>query len=74
VEKTLDYSGEYRKYTVLWRSLDRNYKNREERRSALQELRGEMLIGLEIDPKQNKKFNTLTSGHIERRDCSPMRC
>ena len=39
-EKTLDFIKEYRKYTVLWRSVDRNYKNLEERRSALQE-RGE---------------------------------
>jgi len=37
-EKTLDFIEEYRKYTVLWRSSDKNYKNREERRSALQEL------------------------------------
>jgi hypothetical protein len=37
-EKTLDFIEEYRKYTVLWRLLDTNYKNREERRSALQEL------------------------------------
>jgi hypothetical protein len=37
-EKTLDFSEEYRKYTVLWRSLHKNYKNWEERRSALQEL------------------------------------
>ena len=37
-EKTLDFIEEYRKYTVLWRSVDKNYKNREERRSALQEL------------------------------------
>jgi len=35
-EKTLDFIEEYRKYTVLWRSLDNNYKNREERRSAPQ--------------------------------------
>jgi len=38
VKKTLDFIEEYRKYTVLWRSLDKNYKNREERRSAVQEL------------------------------------
>ena len=37
-EKTLDFVKEYRKYTVLWRLVDKNYKNREERRSALQEL------------------------------------
>jgi len=37
-EKTLDLFEEYRKYTVLWHSLDKNYKNREERRSAVQEL------------------------------------
>jgi len=37
-EKTLDFIDEYRKYTVLWRSVDKNYKNREERRSALQDL------------------------------------
>jgi hypothetical protein len=36
--KTLDFIEEYRKYAVLWRSLDKSYKNREERRSALQEL------------------------------------
>jgi len=29
-EKTLDFIEKYRKYTVLWRSLDTNYKNREE--------------------------------------------
>jgi hypothetical protein len=29
-EKTLDFIEEYRKYTVLWRSLDKNYTNREE--------------------------------------------
>ena len=29
-EKTLDFIEEYRKYTVLWRSLDKNCKNREE--------------------------------------------
>jgi hypothetical protein len=38
VKKTLDFIEEYSKYTVLWRSLDKNYKNRKERRSALQEL------------------------------------
>jgi len=37
-EKTLDFIEEYRKYTVLWRSVDKNYKNREERWSAFQEL------------------------------------
>ena len=37
-EKTLDFIEEYRKYTVLWRSLDNKYKNLEERRSAPQEL------------------------------------
>jgi hypothetical protein len=37
-EKTLDFIEEYRKYTVLWRLSDKNYKNREERRSALEEL------------------------------------
>ena len=37
-EKTLDFIEEYRKYTVLWHSVDKNYKNREERRSALQVL------------------------------------
>jgi len=37
-EKTLDFIEEYRKYTVIWCSLDKNYKNWEERRSALQEL------------------------------------
>jgi len=37
-KKTLDFIEEYRKYTILWRSSDKNYKNREERRSALQEL------------------------------------
>jgi hypothetical protein len=37
-ENTLDFIEECRKYTVLWRSLDKNYKNWEERRSALQEL------------------------------------
>jgi len=37
-EKTLDFIEEYRKCTVLWRSLDNNSKNREERRSAPQEL------------------------------------
>ena len=36
-EKT-EFIEEYRKYTVLWRSVDKNYKNREERRSALQDL------------------------------------
>ena len=36
-KKTLDFIEEYRKYTVLWRSSDKNYKNREER-SALEEL------------------------------------
>ena len=36
--KTLDFIEEYRKYAVLWGSLDKNYKNREERRSAVQEL------------------------------------
>ena len=37
-EKTLDFIEEYRKYTVLWHLSDKNYKNWEERRSALQEL------------------------------------
>ena len=37
-EKTLEFIEEYRKYIVLWRSSDKKYKNREERRSALQEL------------------------------------
>jgi len=36
-EKPLDLIEEYRKYTVPWRSLDKNYKHREER-SAVQEL------------------------------------
>ena len=36
-EKT-EFIEEYRKYTVLWRSVDKNYEIREERRSALQEL------------------------------------
>jgi hypothetical protein len=37
-EKTLDFIEEYRKYAVLWRSLDKSYKSREERRSDLREL------------------------------------
>jgi hypothetical protein len=37
-EKTLDFNEEYSKYTGLWRSSGQNYKNREERRSALEEL------------------------------------
>ena len=37
-EKSLDFIEECRKYTVLWRSFGKNYKNREERRSVLQEL------------------------------------
>ena len=58
-EKTLDFTEEYRKYTVLWRSLDKNYKNREEKRSALQEL-GEKYS---LDPKSilNKKFKIVFS-------------
>jgi len=36
--KTLDFIEEYRKYTVIWCSLDKNYKNREKRRRAVQEL------------------------------------
>jgi hypothetical protein len=37
-EKTLDFIEEYRKYTVLWRSVDKNYKNWEETKDTLQEL------------------------------------
>jgi hypothetical protein len=37
-EKTLDVIEEYRKYTVLWRSVDKKYKNWEETKSVLQEL------------------------------------
>jgi hypothetical protein len=33
-EKTLDLIEECGKYTVVWRLLDKNYKNQEERRSA----------------------------------------
>jgi hypothetical protein len=36
--KTLDFIEEYRKNTALWRSVDKNYKNWEETKSALQEL------------------------------------
>jgi hypothetical protein len=44
-EKALDFIEEYRKYTVLWRSSDKNNKYREERRSALEELREKYLLG-----------------------------
>jgi Fic family protein len=57
-EKTLDFIEEYRKYTELWRSSDKNYKNREERRSALQEL-GEKYS---LDSKSNlNKIKSLRS-------------
>ena len=36
-EKNIRFHEEYRKYTVLWHLLDKNYKNWEERRSAHQE-------------------------------------
>jgi hypothetical protein len=58
-EKT-DFIAEYRKYTLLWRSLDKNYKNREER-SALQELGEKYSRRFEIHPKQNKKFKIVFS-------------
>ena len=51
-EKTLDFIEEYRKYTVLWRSVDRNYKDLGERRSALQQ-RGEK-YSLDSKSIQNK--------------------
>jgi hypothetical protein len=59
VKKTLDIIGEYRNYTVLWRSLDKTYKNREEKCSS--GARGEILIGFDIDPKPNKKFKIVFS-------------
>jgi hypothetical protein len=37
-EKKLDFIEGYRKYTVLWRSSDKNYKNLEERRGVYEEL------------------------------------
>jgi hypothetical protein len=40
----LDTVEEYRKYRALWRSSDTNYKIREMRRNALQELREKYLM------------------------------
>jgi len=65
-ENTLDFIEEYRKYTVLWRSLDKNYKNWEERRSSLSGARGEILTGFEIDPKQNKKLKIVFSPRTQQ--------
>ena len=43
-EKTLDFVEEYRMCSVLWHSLDQNYKNRQMRSNALQELRTKYLL------------------------------
>ena len=64
-EKTLDFIEEYRKYTVLWRSVDKNYKNRG-REKCSSGARGKILTGFEIDPKQNKKFKIVFSPRTQQ--------
>jgi hypothetical protein len=55
-EKTLHFIEEYRKYTILWRSSDKNYKKSVRKKKRSSGARGEILPGFEFDPKQSKKF------------------
>ena len=63
-EKTLDFIEEYRKCTELWRSSDKNYKNQEERRSAIQELGEKYSLDSKSILNKNPNHTSLNENYV----------
>jgi hypothetical protein len=63
MKKTLDCIEEYGKYTVFCRLSDKNFKNREERRSALVELREKYSLDTKFNPNKIRSVSSYFHHH-----------